>query len=276
VTGRGFVDAPYDGHLTDDGMEIQGVTGSGATALTAMDVSAGALDALSGNTIALPVRHAEAMNVGVGDTITMRMGDGVAVRTRIVAILNQTGFVETALMPATLVAAHSDAGVPGQIMARGSAAALHVPDAVVMDRSVLTEEYGREQQTGAWINYLLAGLIVLYTSITVINTLVVSIADRRREFGLLRLSGARRGQVMRMAGVEGALVAVTGVVLGMVISAGTLVPFSIAASSSVLPSGPLWIFGVVAGAAGLLTMTATLVPAWFATRQRPVDTVVAP
>ncbi|GAB3884242.1 hypothetical protein GCM10029964_044960 [Kibdelosporangium lantanae] len=141
---------------------------------------------------------------------------------------------------------------------------------------MLTAAYGEDQQTSAWINYLLAGLIVVYTSITVVNTLVVSTADRRREFGLLRLSGAKRGQVMRMAGVEGALVAATGVLLGTAVSAGTLVPFSLAANSSVLPYGPLWIFLVVAGAAAVLTMTATLVPAWFATRQRPVDTVTAP
>jgi putative ABC transport system permease protein len=231
---------------------------------------------LTGNTIALPSKHAKAMNTGVGDTISMRMGDGQTVQAKVVAILRQEGFIETALMPAALVAAHTDAGVPSQIMVRGSAAGLHVPGAQVVDRSVLTEAYAQQQQTSAWINYLLAGLIVLYTSITVVNTLVVSTADRRREFGLLRLSGARRGQVMRMAGVEGALIAVTGVVLGTAISAGTLVPFSLAANSSVLPYGPLWIFLVVAGAAALLTMTATLVPAWFATRQRPVDTVMAP
>jgi putative ABC transport system permease protein len=276
VTSTGFVDAPYDSHLDNDGLDIQGVTASGASALTAMDVTAGSLDRLTGDTIALPSKHAKAMNTGVGDTITMRMSDGRVVQTKVVAILKQDGFVETALMPAALVAAHTDAGVPSQIMVRGSAAGLHVPGTQVVDRSVLTEAYAREQQTSAWINYLLAGLIILYTSITVVNTLVVSTADRRREFGLLRLSGARRGQVMRMAGVEGALIAVTGVVLGTAISAGTLVPFSLAANSSVLPYGPLWIFLVVAGAAALLTMTATLVPAWFATRRRPVDTVVAP
>jgi putative ABC transport system permease protein len=165
-------------------------------------------------------------------------------------------------------------------MVRGSGLtetlARHFPSDQVADRSVLTAAYADEQQTNAWINYLLAGLIILYTSISVINTLVVETADRRREFGLLRLSGARRGQVMRMAGVEGLLIAVVGVVLGVVISAGTLVPFSIAAMGSVLPFGPLWIFLVIAGAAGLLTMTATLLPTWFATRQRPVDTVTAP
>lgn len=277
VTTTGFVDAPYDSELSDEGLEVQGVTASGAAALTSMQVTSGSLDALAGNTIALPAKHAAAMHLGIGDSVTMRLGDGRAVNTRIVALLNnEDAFVENALMPAALVAEHTDTGAPTRILARGSAANVHVPNAQVVDRSVLTAGYAEQQQTSAWINYLLAGLIILYTAITVINTLVVETADRRREFGLLRLSGARRGQVMRMAGVEGVLIAVTGVVLGSLISLGTLLPFSIAARGSVVPDGPLWIFLVVAGAVAVLTMSATLLPTWFATRQRPVDTVVAP
>ncbi|TCO53475.1 FtsX-like permease family protein [Actinocrispum wychmicini] len=276
VTSTGYVDAPYDSKQGDDGLALQGVTASGASALTAVDLASGSLDSLTGNTVALPARHAEAMKRGIGDTVTMRFGDGRTVDTRIVALLNEDQAFETALLPAQLVAEHTDTGAATRIMARGSAANVHVPNAQVVDRSVLTASYAEDQRTSAWINYLLAGLIVLYTAITVINTLVVETADRRREFGLLRLSGARRGQVMRMAGVEGALIAVTGLVLGTAISAGSLVPFAISARGSVLPDGPLWIFLVVAGAVGLLTMAATLVPAWIATRQRPVDTVVAP
>jgi putative ABC transport system permease protein len=281
VTSTGFVEAPYDSALTDDGLPLQGVTASGASSLTSVSLTAGSLDALSGNTIALPVSHASAMGRGVGDTITMRFGDGRTADTRIVALYNTKPGFSAALLPASLLASHTDVGAATQIMVRGSQEALaglagRFPDAQVVPRSVLTDAYAAEQQTNAWINYLLAGLIILYTAISVINTLVVETADRRREFGLLRLSGARRGQVMRMAGVEGAVIAITGIVLGTVISAGTLLPFGIAARGSVIPAGPLWIFLVIAGAATLLTMSATLIPTWFATRQRPVDTVVAP
>jgi putative ABC transport system permease protein len=274
VTSTGFVDAPYDPKLGDEGMVLQGVTASGASALTAVPVSAGSLADLSGSTIALPSSHASAMGVGVGDRITMRFGDGQTASTTIVALLETKKSYQVALLPAKLLAPHTTAGAPTQIMVRGTVSA--VPDARIADRSVLTEAYADDQQTNAWINYLLAGLIILYTAISVINTLVVETADRRREFGLLRLSGAKRGQVIRMAGVEGTVVAITGVLLGTAISAGTLVPFSLAVSDSPLPSGPLWIYLAVAGAAGALTMFATLVPAWLATRQRPVDTVTAP
>ncbi|MBP2325600.1 putative ABC transport system permease protein [Kibdelosporangium banguiense] len=278
VTSTGFVEAPYDRKQGDDGLALQGVTASGASELTSVSIAAGTLTGLTGNTIALPAAHADAMGVALGDKVSMRFGDGQIVPTTVVALINSKQGFETALVPATLLASHTTAGVAKQIMVRTSdpAALATIPGVRVADRSVLTEAYAAEQQTQAWINYLLAGMIILYTAISVINTLVVETADRRREFGLLRLSGARRGQVLRMAGVEGLAIAIAGIGLGTLISAGTLVPFSLAAMDSVLPYGPIWIYLAVAGAAGILTMAATLIPTWFALRPRPVDTVTAP
>nr|WP_042191913.1 FtsX-like permease family protein [Kibdelosporangium sp. MJ126-NF4]CEL20367.1 Protein of unknown function DUF214 [Kibdelosporangium sp. MJ126-NF4]CTQ97592.1 Protein of unknown function DUF214 [Kibdelosporangium sp. MJ126-NF4] len=274
VTSTAFVTSPRDSEQEDDGLPVQGITAAGS-ALTAMPVLSGRLSDLSGNTVALPASHAEAMNVMVGDSITMRFGDGESGQVKVVALIKPRQGFDVGLMPAQLVAAHTSEGAPGQIMVSGdvSRLAASVPNAVVADRSALTEAYSKELETSAMINYLLAGMIVLYTAISVINTLVVETADRRREFGLLRLTGARRGQVLRMVGVEGVAITLAGIVLGTLVSAGTLVPFSLSALDSVVPYGPFWIYLVVAGAAGLLTMTATMIPAWLALRTRPVDTV---
>lgn len=278
VTSTGYVEAPYDKEQTDEGLALQGVSASGVSDLTSVSIATGTLTGLTGSTIALPADHAAAMGVALGDKVSMRFGDGQIVPTTIVALINTRQGFETALVPASLLATHTTAGVAKQIMVRTNdpSALAAIPGAQVADRSVLTEAYASEQQTQAWINYLLAGMIILYTAISVINTLVVETADRRREFGLLRLSGAKRGQVMRMASVEGFAVAAAGIGLGTLISAGTLVPFSLAAMDSVLPYGPFWIYLAIAGAAGVLTMAATLIPTWFALRPRPVDTVTAP
>ncbi|ONI84301.1 hypothetical protein ALI144C_16285 [Actinosynnema sp. ALI-1.44] len=275
VTGRGHVISPYDSELEeDDGLELQGISAAGS-ALTAIPVVSGSLSDLSGSSIALPVDHAKAMNVKVGDRITMRFGDGGTERVSVAAVIKPRQGYEVGLAPAQLLAGHTSEGAPGQIMVAGdiSGLAARFPEARVADRSTLTESYDKELETGAMINYLLAGMIVLYTAISVINTLVVETADRRREFGLLRLSGARRGQVLRMVGVEGTAITLSGIILGTVVSAGTLIPFSISALGSVVPYGPFWIFLVVSGAAALLTMAAVMLPAWVALRTRPVDTV---
>lgn len=139
----------------------------------------------------------------------------------------------------------------------------------VADRSALTAAHGEQQQTQAWVNYLLVGMILAYTAISVVNTLVLATAQRRWEFALLRLTGFTRGQVLRMMTMEGVLVAVIGIALGTAVSITTLVPFSVAASDSVTPSGPPWIYLAVIGTAAVLTLTATLLPTWQALRSHP-------
>jgi putative ABC transport system permease protein len=149
-----------------------------------------------------------------------------------------------------------------------------MPGVAVADRSVLTAAHGQQQQTQAWVNYLLVGMIVAYTAISVVNTLVLATSRRRREFALLRLTGSTRAQLLRMVTMEGVLIAVVGVVLGTAVSTTTLVPFSVAAADSVTPSGPWWIYLAVVGAAATLALGATLLPTWGALRT-PAATAAA-
>jgi putative ABC transport system permease protein len=121
----------------------------------------------------------------------------------------------------------------------------------------------------------MVGMIMAYTAISVVNTLVMATARRRREFGLQRLTGSTRGQVLRMMSVEAVLVAAIGIVLGTLVSTTTLVPFSLVVSGTPMPHGPLWIYLAVIGTAGLLTMIATMLPTWFSTRTRPAEAAVS-
>ena len=75
--------------------------------------------------------------------------------------------------------------------------------------------------------------------------------------------------MMRMMSMEGVLVAVIGISLGTAVSAATLVPFSIAASESMMPSGPLWIYLAVIGTAAVLAVASTLLPTLRALRSDP-------
>jgi putative ABC transport system permease protein len=118
-------------------------------------------------------------------------------------------------------------------------------------------------------------MIVAFTAISVVNTLAMATASRRREFGLQRLTGATREQVLRMMAVEGALVAAIGILLGTAVSTTALVPFSLAVSDSPMPRGPLWIYLAVVGTAGVLTLGATLLSAWCSLRVRLVVAVAA-
>jgi len=125
----------------------------------------------------------------------------------------------------------------------------------------------------SWIPMLLTALVAL----AAVNALVIATARRRREFGLQRLAGFTRPQVLRMVGAEGLIIAIAGVVLGTVL--GTvggvigLLPFLIARFDMLLPWGPVWIYLAIVGLAVVLTVAATSVASWLAMRNRPIDVV---
>lgn len=95
-----------------------------------------------------------------------------------------------------------------------------------------------EQRANAWVNYLVVGVIIAYTAITVVNTLAMSTAARRREFALLRLSGTARGQVVGMMRRESVIVIAAGVGIGTLLSAFPLVLVSLAVSGTPIPAVP--------------------------------------
>ncbi|MEU5127384.1 ABC transporter permease [Streptomyces mobaraensis] len=281
VTSTGFVQEPKDSEQTDDGWTLQGVTGDGNLSVNA---AAGSLAALRGDSVALPVEHAKSLGRGVGDTITLRLGDGTPVKVKVVATYRPEGLTTSLLLPAGLLAAHTTDGTPAQIVVRRAAgadpgavtAALGAavkdqPGVEVAGSEALTAGRTAGQQQLATINYLVVGMIVGYTVISVVNTLVSATGRRRREFGLQRLTGFTRRQVMTMMAAESVLTAVTGIVLGSVAAAITLFPYSVAKLDRVVPSVPVWIYWAVVAGAAVVTFAATLLPTWRATRFRPVE-----
>ena len=142
-------------------------------------------------------------------------------------------------------------------------------------RDVLLREYEDQKTTANYAIYLMVLMIAGYAAITVINTLASSMTARRREFGLQRLAGSTRGQVMRMVGLEGAILAVSGIALGTVAVLGILVPVSLKRLGSVIPAGSPLDLRVDVGLIVLITLGATLLPAWQATRGRPAESALA-
>lgn len=288
VTSTAFVERPFDATQNEEGWAIQGVSVSGAAATTPVTVRTGSLTELTGDAVALPAGHAQALGVTVGDEIRLRLGDGASLDAEVVALFDAADDYATLLVPADTLAAHTtsgratellvaaDAGADRAAFAAGVAeVAAAYPRASVTDRDALFAAHADHQQTLAFANYTVVAMIVGYAAVSVINTLVSSTAARRREFGLQRLVGSTRRQVLRMIGAEGVLVAVTGVVLGTVASVATLVPFSLARAESLTPSGSPWIYVGVVATALTLTLGATLLPGWRAMRSRPAEAAVA-
>ncbi|MCS7481021.1 ABC transporter permease [Umezawaea endophytica] len=273
------------GEDADDSATALGVNGDGVQGTLGINPTSGTFADLTGTTVALTTERADRMRHALGDSVQLKMGDGANVDAKLVALYEGSG-EETLLLPADLVAKHTTTGLASQILvgaADGTSEASLVgalqglissdQDLRVGDRASLISSGGGGggEQTGAWVNYLLVGMILAYTVISLVNTLVIATGERRREFALQRLIGATHGQILRMVGVEAVLIALGGIILGALVSAMTLIPFAYAVYDSPWPSGPLWIYLAVIGGASGLTLLSTVLSTTYVLRTPPVE-----
>lgn len=110
-----------------------------------------------------------------------------------------------------------------------------------------------EEKNIETLNFVVIGMVVLFTAIMLVNTLVAATAHRRREFGQTRLVGATPRQVMHTVAVESTVQTVIGVACGSVASLFTIVPFSLVRVDSPVPEGEVWTYVAVVALAAVLT-----------------------
>ncbi len=125
------------------------------------------------------------------------------------------------------------------------------------------------------ILYGLLGLAILIAVLGIVNTLALSVVERRREIGMLRAIGMQRAQVRRTIYVESALIALFGAGLGLAIGLtfGALFTRTLRASGLKtldVPWGQAIVFFVVAGLVGVL---AALWPGIRAARTSPLTAI---
>ncbi len=117
---------------------------------------------------------------------------------------------------------------------------------------------------------------LLQALIGVVNTLLLSVGERRREFGLLRAAGASRQQVLRLVLVEGGSFAVIGTALGLFVGvlAARIAVASLGRFGITGFTVPIPILIVTALAASLLGIVAAVIPARWAAAVPPLEAVV--
>ena len=138
-------------------------------------------------------------------------------------------------------------------------------------------------------NYLLQFLVGLVIAAGIMNTLLMSVMERRREFGIMLALGMMPGQVMRLVLLESCWLGILGLVLGVVITtpwfwymARVGLDFSAQIGEDYSAGGvlvdPVMKFRLyresalgIAGAVFSLTLAAGIFPAFKAGRTTPVE-----
>jgi lipoprotein-releasing system permease protein len=122
--------------------------------------------------------------------------------------------------------------------------------------------------------------IVLVASFNIICTLIMIVLDKQKDIAILKAMGATRWSMLMTFMVQGVLIGAVGTLLGVLgglgVSLGVkFTSFGLDPSIYMIDHLPvdirLWEFGLVAGAAMVISVLATLGPAWWASRLNPVE-----
>ncbi|WP_280437890.1 ABC transporter permease [Nocardia carnea] len=95
----------------------------------------------------------------------------------------------------------------------------------VQDREEFKGENAKQINSMLAILYGLLALAVVIAVLGIVNTLALSVVERRREIGMLRAVGTQRSQVRRTIYLESMLIAVFGALVGAVLGLGLGVGF---------------------------------------------------
>jgi putative ABC transport system permease protein len=246
-------------------------------------VTAGSLAHLHGDAIALGSRRADAVHARIGDRVPVTLGDGTRSRATVVAIYSRALAFGDALLAPDLVAGHRtspmlatvliDTAEPAAVARRLQALAPRYPGLRVSDRASLATVTDADRETNRWLGPLFVGIIFGFTSIAVVNTLMMIALQRGRELGLLRLVGGTPGQVRSMARWEAGLIIAIGLGLGLAIAATALLPLSHALTGGLRPYVPPGQLALILGVSALLALVALALPTRRVLRARPVEAI---
>ncbi|MFB7656428.1 MULTISPECIES: ABC transporter permease [unclassified Streptomyces] len=247
----------------------QGISGSGAqlAEVQDLDVRSGSLDRVGAGRIAVDRTLATAADVEVGDALPLYLPDGTRARPEVVAVYGRGLGLAAVTMDRASLAGHVTSAFDSTLLVSGGEAGPLAALGEVTDASGYALAQNVERELGAWANYMMAAVLGGFAAVAAVNTLVMTVLDRRRELTALRLVGSTRRQVLRMLRWESLLVSVAGVALGTTIAMITLTPMmrGLTGESPHVPPLLYATFAAVVVALGLLSVT---LPARAALRDR--------
>ncbi|MFB9465751.1 ABC transporter permease [Streptomyces cinereospinus] len=219
----------------------------------------------------------------VGERVEVWLGDGTRRSLRIAAVMTTgTGDNGVYVTPRNAPAAPVDRvdvrladGADAGTVAAGLRRAVRVSGGEVLARDTWVRATYPETDRTTRAGFLLVlGIALLYTGISLANTMVMATSDRVRELAALRLAGATRWQVLRLVGAEALVVVMVGGLLGALVAGlnlaglwGALGLLSVRTSIEI----PWATLAAVLGACAVVAVLSAAAPAGLALRRGAVE-----
>ncbi|MCP4165938.1 MAG: ABC transporter permease [Chloroflexi bacterium] len=247
-------------------------------------------------------RLADSLELGVGDAVSVAIIDADGRPDESVFTIRgiySTGvFIyddSAMLMPLSKAQAFANTGgrasavtmwLNDQEEAETVAAALQNPEVKTLTWRSLNEVLLATFETGVSFYLYLYGIVILIVAMLIANTLLMAVFERIREIGILAALGMKGRQITLLFLIEALILGMFGVILGNII--GSMGVAALAANG--IPTGDMgaaatnMALGATMNAKFnpggmislsiwtiIITLVASLYPAWYASRQEPVE-----
>lgn len=213
--------------VKDDQSALTGVEPGKFTQVVDLTMVTGSLSDLALGDVAVDDKTAASVGAKVGDTITGTFVNGTGKLT-VRAIYQEAGAYQgwISSMPtlmsigareldtAIYVKAASEADL-STVKAELDKRLKPFPTVTLQDQASIKEQINSQFDRVFGFIYALLALAVIVAFLGIVNTLALSVHERRREVGLLRAVGTSRPQVRRMVVLEAVLISLFGAALGV-------------------------------------------------------------
>ncbi|MFJ9949817.1 ABC transporter permease [Kitasatospora sp. NPDC091207] len=273
---------PVETGADGDTEYLTGVDAATIDQLATVTVTSGTADALKQGKLLAGSGYAERMGLKTGDTLAVTYPDGAKGSLTVGGVLTANTALAGLVAPDSVVGPHAAPGSgPEKVLVKGAHGADPKLKQALRDATggnpLIAVKGGQDikaenrQLVTAVLNimYGLLGMSVVIAVLGVVNTMAMSVFERRREIGMLRAIGLDRRGIGRMVRLESLMIALfgglVGVLLGIVTAwAGTrTMADTFKNITTVVP--PVQILGFLAAAA-LIGLLAAVWPARRAAR----------
>ncbi|MFG2181040.1 ABC transporter permease [Streptomyces abikoensis] len=269
---------------------LTGVDGRTIGGLVKVGFSAGSFAGLTGDKAVVDEKTAKSHGWKNGSSFAVAYPDGTNGMLTVAGVYKGNQMFQGIMVDNATVTPHMPQVDDRQVMVKvkGGASSANKeslrealgdnPAIQVQSKDDISREIAKVVSLMLNILYGLLAMAVLVAVLGVVNTLAMSVAERRREIGMLRAIGLDRGEIKRMVRLESLVISLFGGVLGVGLgvffgwAAGEQIGASMATYELVLPWGSLAVFLLLSGLVGVL---AALWPARRAARMNMLVAIKA-
>lgn len=267
---------------------INGIDPKSFDKLVSLDFTSGSLADLKGRSALLDKETADKKGLKAGDTVPVKFDDDKTVRLRIAGVYEQNEMIDGLFTPTSVVDPHLNKIADQQVLLKMKGGASDkAEDSVVkalgdnpaikiQDKDAISNEIGGAINMLLNMLYGLLAMAVLIAVLGVINTLAMSVFERKHEIGMLRAIGLDRAKVKQMVRLESVVISLFGAVLGVGLGlfmgwvAGGTIGNTVKTYSMEIPFGRIVVFLAIAAVVGVL---AAVWPARSAARLNPLQAI---